>query len=87
MMALLSIFLGLLFLYSLVSARVERTILTAPMLFTAAGILAALLLPGLREQKTTANTFLWLAEVGSDSTISGFLRCARLAGYKLEHQA
>ena len=64
MMTLVSIFTGLLFFYSLVSARVERTILTAPMLFTAAGILAALLLPGLREQKTTANTFLWLAEVG-----------------------
>jgi len=64
MMPLVAIFTGLLFFYSLVSARVERTILTAPMLFTAAGILAALLLPGLREQQTTANTFLWLAEVG-----------------------
>jgi sodium/hydrogen antiporter len=64
MMAPLSIFLTLLFLYSLVSARVERGILTAPMLFTSAGIFAALLLPGLLEQKTSAATFLWLAEVG-----------------------
>jgi sodium/hydrogen antiporter len=64
MMTLVSIFTGLLFLYSLVSSRVERTILTAPMLFTAAGILTALLLPGLRDQKASATTFLWLAEVG-----------------------
>jgi len=64
MMTLLSIFLGLLFLYSLVSARLEKTILTAPMLFTAAGILSSLLLPGLVEQKTSAGTFLWTAELG-----------------------
>jgi sodium/hydrogen antiporter len=64
MMTLVSIFTGLLFLYSLVSDRLERTILTAPMLFTAAGILSSLLLPGLREQKTSAGTFLWTAEVG-----------------------
>ena len=60
MMALLSIFLALLFLYSLVPARMERTILTAPMLFTAAGILSALLLPGVREQKTSAGTLVGL---------------------------
>jgi len=64
MMTLISIFIGLLFLYSLVSARMERTILTAPMVFTAAGILSSLLLPGLRELKTSAGTFLWTAEVG-----------------------
>jgi sodium/hydrogen antiporter len=64
MMTLVSIFTGLLFLYSLVSARMERSILTAPMVFTAAGILSSLLLPGLRELKTSAGTFLWTAEVG-----------------------
>jgi sodium/hydrogen antiporter len=64
MIAPLSIFVGLLLFYSLVSARAEKTILTAPMLFTGGGIVAALLLPGLREQKASAETFLWLAEVG-----------------------
>jgi sodium/hydrogen antiporter len=64
LIALLSIFLGVLFLYSLVSARVEKTILTAPMMFTTAGIAAGLLWPALREQKALAMGFLWLAEIG-----------------------
>ncbi len=37
-MTVLTIFIVLIFAYSLVSARLERTILTAPMVFTAAGM-------------------------------------------------
>jgi sodium/hydrogen antiporter len=64
MLSLLVIFLGLIFCYSLISARVERTVFTAPMLLTGAGITVALLLPELREQKLSAGIYLWLAEVG-----------------------
>ncbi len=64
MITLLSIFVGLMFLYSLVSALAERTVLTAPMLLTGAGIGVALLFPELREHKYSAGVFLWLAEVG-----------------------
>lgn len=63
-MTLLAIFVALSFLYSLCSARLEKTILTAPMLFTAAGMTVLLLLPELREQKPNAGVFLWIAEVG-----------------------
>jgi sodium/hydrogen antiporter len=41
-MDLVAIFLALVFLYSLISGRLERTVVTAPMLFTAAGMLTLL---------------------------------------------
>ena len=63
-MTLIVIFIVLIFLYSLVSARLEKTIFTAPILFTAAGILALLLLPELRERKGNLEAFLRVAEVG-----------------------
>ena len=63
-MILLTIFLGLVFLYSLVSARLEKTVLTAPMLFTAAGMAILLLFPELRERKASTEVFLRVAEVG-----------------------
>ena len=63
-MTLLATFTGLLFLYSLVSARLEKTILTAPMLFTAAGMVVLLLGPELRGQKANARVFLSIAEIG-----------------------
>ena len=37
-MTLLAIFIALVFLYSLVSGCIERTIVTAPIVFTAAGM-------------------------------------------------
>ena len=46
-MALLAIFIALVFLHSLISGRLERTIMTAPIVFTAAGMLALLFLPAL----------------------------------------
>jgi len=63
-MTLLAIFIGLVFLYSLVSARLEKTLLTAPMVFTAAGMAVMLLMEELREQKLNAAVFLGIAEAG-----------------------
>jgi hypothetical protein len=42
-----AVFVILIFLFSLVSRRLERTIITGPMVFTAAGILLILALPDL----------------------------------------
>ena len=36
-MILIAVFVSLVFLYSLVSQRLERTVLTAPIVFTATG--------------------------------------------------
>ena len=47
-MTLIAIYFTLIFLYSLVSKRLERTVITAPILFTAAGGVALLLIPELR---------------------------------------
>jgi hypothetical protein len=44
-MTLLAIFIALVFLHSLVYGRLERTVVTAPILFTTAGLLVLLLLP------------------------------------------
>ena len=63
-MTLLTIFIGLIFLYSLVSARLAKTIVTTPILFTAAGMLVLLLLPETRALKGNLEVFLRLAEVG-----------------------
>ena len=63
-MTLLAIFVSLIFLYSLLSARLEKTIITAPILFTAAGMLVLLLLPELREREGNVEVFLRVAEVG-----------------------
>ena len=63
-MTLLAIFIALIFLYSLVSGCLDRTIITAPILFTAAGMVVLLLLPELRDRKTNLELFLLVAEVG-----------------------
>jgi len=60
-MILIAVFISLVFLYSLVSQRLERTALTAPIVFTAAGVLIFLVL-GLPEFERSV--FLRLAEVG-----------------------
>jgi len=61
---LLPIFIALIFLYSLVSARLERTVVTAPIVFTAAGMLILLFVPELRGRKVDLELFLTIAEVG-----------------------
>src|SRR3974390_28098 len=63
-MTLIAIFLVLVFGYSLISGRLERTILTAPIVFTAAGMLALLLLPQLAEWRGNREVFLGVAEIG-----------------------
>ncbi len=50
--------------YSLVSRRLEQTVLTAPVIFTAAGMLMATALPSVTQAGVNAQIFLRLAEVG-----------------------
>lgn len=63
-MSLIAIFLGLLFLYSLASARLAKTPVTAPILFTAAGMLAFLCFPQIPTHRSGLEVFLHAAEVG-----------------------
>jgi sodium/hydrogen antiporter len=63
-MSLVPVFIALLFLYSLASRRLERTVVTAPMLFTGAGIGLLLCLPALRHREVDLHVFLQVAEVG-----------------------
>ncbi len=63
-MTLPAIFLALVFLFSLVSARVGRTVLTPPILFTAAGVAVHLLTAELGVHEGNLDSFLKLAEVG-----------------------
>lgn len=63
-MTLNVIFVVLILLYSLVSRRIERTKLTAPIVFTGAGMLALLVLPELREERANLELFMKAAEIG-----------------------
>jgi sodium/hydrogen antiporter len=63
-MSLLVFFLVLVFGHALVSRRLAGTLVTAPMLFTAAGMMALLVLPQLRERAGSPELFLRVAEVG-----------------------
>ena len=63
-MILLAVFVSLLLLYSLASRRLERTIVTAPILFTAAGMLLFPALAGILGTGFNAEVFLRLAELG-----------------------
>lgn len=63
-MTFIAIFIGLIFIYSLVSGLLDRTVLTAPIVFTVAGMCVVLLLPELREQKGSPQAFLRIAEAG-----------------------
>jgi NhaP-type Na+/H+ or K+/H+ antiporter len=63
-MATIAAFVVLVFLYSLVSRRLEHTVITAPIVFTAAGMLLVLAIPGLRDLTMKRETFLELAEIG-----------------------
>ena len=60
----LALFVSLLFVYSLFSRRVERTAITAPIVFTAAGMLMFRALKGIVSTGLTSAVFLGLAEVG-----------------------
>lgn len=63
-MATVALFLLLVFLYSLVSRRMERTILTAPALFTAAGLVYFWTSSVSLDGESTGKTLLSLAEFG-----------------------
>jgi NhaP-type Na+/H+ or K+/H+ antiporter len=64
LMIVLAIFVSLFFLFSLVSGRLERTILTAPIVFTVAGMLMFSALPSILKAGFNTKIFLSLAEVG-----------------------
>jgi NhaP-type Na+/H+ or K+/H+ antiporter len=63
-MTLAAVFVGLVFVYSLVSRRLETTVLTAPILFTIAGILAFDFMPERARAPGRLGLFLALAELG-----------------------
>lgn len=63
-MALIAIFVILLFLYVLVSRRLDETIVTAPMIFTFTGMLMWFAVPDLRGWELNRRVFLVTAEVG-----------------------
>lgn len=60
---LLALFIVLLFAYSLVSARLEKTVVTAPIVFTLAGLGVCFIMPAAGGQIHTG-AFLTLAEIG-----------------------
>ncbi len=63
-MTLIAIFLALVLVYSLVSARLERTIITAPIAFTSAGMLLLLGAPNIPGRESALAIFLHVAEAG-----------------------
>ena len=63
-MSLIVIFLTLLFLHGLVSSRLERTIFTAPIIFTTVGIISFFLQPIIRDGDGGQHHFLTVAELG-----------------------
>jgi sodium/hydrogen antiporter len=68
-MIVIAVFVSLVFLYSLVSRRLERTVITAPIVFTSAGALAFLVQPALIESVLDRQAFLLVAEVGLVMTL------------------
>jgi sodium/hydrogen antiporter len=63
-MILLTVFVSLLFFYSLVSRRLEQTIVTAPIVFTVAGMLVGSISPAVLGTALDVDVFLHLAEIG-----------------------
>ena len=63
-MSLIMIFAALILVYSLISGKLERSILTAPIIFTTAGLFVYFFLPELQAREDEQEVFLTLAEVG-----------------------
>jgi NhaP-type Na+/H+ or K+/H+ antiporter len=63
-MVVIAAFVALVFLYSLVSRRLERTVITAPILFTAAGALLAFSTDALNAAELDRHGLLLVAELG-----------------------
>ena len=66
---LIAVFVSLVFLYSLISRRLERTGIAAPIMFTAAGILSFLIPHRQNELELSRKAFLLIAEVGLVMTL------------------
>jgi NhaP-type Na+/H+ or K+/H+ antiporter len=66
---IIAVFVLLVLLHSLISCRLERTVITAPILFTAAGILMFLLPPESPTLGVERKALLHLAEVGLAMTL------------------
>ena len=62
-MIAIAIFLILVYLFSLVSRKAEKSIITGPMVFTLAGILVAFAIPQLTKSEIRNETILSIAEV------------------------
>ena len=63
-MSLIVVFLALIFGYSLISSRLERTIFTSPMIFTAAGVVAMVVQPVIHDGDGGQHYLLTIAEIG-----------------------
>jgi len=63
-MIIIVVFVVLVFFYSLVSRRLDHTVITAPIVFTSAGILLILAMPGFQELDMQRESLLKLAELG-----------------------
>ncbi len=63
-MTLIVVFISLLFVYSLVSRLLSKSIITAPILFTVGGLLLVTIFPGVPELHIDREKLLMLAEIG-----------------------
>jgi NhaP-type Na+/H+ or K+/H+ antiporter len=81
-MTLIAVFITVVFLYSLVSRRLEQTVITAPIVFAAAGALMLLLPSAAQELAIDRKSFLLIAEIGLVMTL--FTDAARVAPRLLE---
>ena len=59
----IAIFILLIFLFTLISRRIEKTLLTAPMIFTLVGMGVDFLMPRLAEWEIKQNIILLIAEL------------------------
>jgi NhaP-type Na+/H+ or K+/H+ antiporter len=75
-MTVVVVFVALVLLYGLVSGRLAQTVLTAPIVFTSAGIFTFLMRPSLVELGLDRKGFLLIAEVGLVMTL--FTDAARI---------
>ena len=62
-MILIGIFLMVVYLFSLISKRAQKTILTAPIVFTLAGMFAYLVVPELSQSTVDNKTVLVIGEI------------------------
>src|SRR4026207_436578 len=68
-MVLIAVFIALVFFFSLVARRLEKTVITAPIVFTTVGLLIFAMPPWLSELEVNRKAFLLIAEVGLVMTL------------------